>query len=43
VRLELLRCRQGGRGAVVDVRLDDDAHPLSLAYSPTARRRAAGS
>lgn len=43
VRLELLRSRQGGRGAVVDVRLDDDAHPLSLAYSPTARRRAAGS
>lgn len=43
VRLELLRSRQGGRGAAIDVRLDDDAHPLSSAHALSTRRRAVGS
>jgi hypothetical protein len=42
LRLELLRSRQGGRGAVIDVRLDDDAHPLSPARSSTSRRTGNG-
>jgi hypothetical protein len=43
LRLEVLRSRQGGNGAVIDVRLDDDAN--SLPASPAARspRRAVGS
>lgn len=40
VRLELLRCRQGGRGTVIDVRLDDDAHTLSENISAPRRRSA---
>lgn len=43
VRLELLRSRQGGCGAAVEVRLDDDAHSLPNAILPQSRRRAAGS
>lgn len=37
VRFELLRSRRGGRGAVLDVRLDDDAHSLSAARSASYR------
>jgi len=37
VRLELLRCRQGGRGAALDVRLDDDAYSLSQTLPDHAR------
>ncbi|MGC3967606.1 MAG: hypothetical protein QM775_09615 [Pirellulales bacterium] len=43
VQLELLRSRQGGRGATIDVRLDDDAHSLSPTFSSSPQRRAAGS
>lgn len=37
VRLELLRCRQGGRGAVLDVRLDDDAYSLPPTAPPVGQ------
>lgn len=39
VRLELLRSRQGGVGAVVTARLDDDAHPLSDARTLVEPRK----
>lgn len=42
VQLELLRSRQGGRGARIDVRLDDDAHSLSPITLSPSRRRVAG-
>ena len=41
VRLELLRSRQGGPGAAVEVRLDDDTHALPAA-ADVFRRRAVG-
>jgi hypothetical protein len=43
LRIEVLRSRQGGNGAVVDVRLDDDAYSLPSTASESRRRRVANS
>lgn len=42
LRLEILRSRQGGIGAVVDVRFDDDAHSVPRPTSASIARRAVG-
>lgn len=42
IQLQVLRSRQGGIGAVVQVRLDDNAHPLPAPAAARSTRQATG-